>query len=127
MKNKKGITSSQIVRVPKIAIYENSPEARDLDPSLYRIIPSGDIYAELSPVLSGLDSQFTSAYIKEDKSLEGTVLTEPGDIVDLEEVKKISGPTPYYVGNSKKFKITVRVTNSKGLSVKGVNVRKSIV
>lgn len=123
----KNLTSSRIARTPRIAVDENSPEARDLDSSLFRIIPSGKIYPEFDPVLSGFDSQYSTQFTSDDKGEDGTVLNEPGDIIELDEIKKISGPTAYFQGNNKKFKVIMRITNSKGLNVKSVNVRKSIV
>lgn len=123
----KNLTSARIARAPRITVDESSPEARDLDSSLFRIAPSGRVLPEFDPLLSGFDSQFSQVYTSEDKGEDGTVLNEPGDIVELDEIEKISGPTAYFQGNNKKFKIVMRITNSKGLDVKSVNIRKSVV
>lgn len=113
----KDLTNLNVVDVPKFSVAQNSIEATSIDEKYLNIIPS-TINRSL-PLLQTFGS--VESYRIEAGDFE---LDFP-DVPQLDDIQSID-PDIYYEGGVAKAKVTIRIRNSSGKQLKGIDARLEI-
>lgn len=115
--NNKNLTNLNIVDIPKFTVAENSEEANLIAEKYLNIVPS--TIGRALPI----SQSFGSA---EDYIIRTGILdTNVPEVPQLDDVQSID-PDEYFENGIKKAKVTIRIRNSSGQKLKGIDARLEI-
>lgn len=113
----KSLTNLNVVDVPKFAVLENSPEAEIIDAKYLSIFPS-TINRQL-PIYQNFNS--AESY----KITPGEFNFNLPTVPQLDDIQSID-PDIYYEDGVAKAKVTIRIRNSSGRQLKGIDARLEV-
>ena len=115
--NKPLITSLNVIQLPKIAVFADSLEAKIL----------GDQYVNKIYMPTKFPNPISQVYgTAEDYKINiGYSSEELINIPQLDDIESID-PDIYYENGIAKAKVTIRIRNSSGLPLKGIDARQEI-
>ena len=130
--SKTGVTSSG-----RIALYTNSPEATDMDPSLVSYI-QGNSLSPLYLTTADSDTEDISgddAYVVDDSdasessesSEEGSSSTRIRKIPSLSDISIVSNSVVYDATGNPSVSLVFKIKNSSGETLKGMNARVELL
>lgn len=130
--SKTGVTSSG-----RIALYTNSPEATDMDPSLVSYI-QGNSLSPLYLTTADSDTEDISgddAYVVDDSdaskdsesSEEGSSSSRISGVPSLSDISIVSNTVVYDASGNPSVTLVFKVKNSSGETLKGMNARVELV
>lgn len=113
----KGLTNLDIVDVPKFTVAENSIESKSISEKYLNIVPS--TIGRALPISQSFGS--AEDYI----ILPGTFDSNTPLVPQLDDIQSID-PDEYFENGIKKAKVTIRIRNSSGQKLKGIDARLEI-
>lgn len=132
-KAKPRVSSTNITVDAPIVLYENSPEAQDLNPSYVRLIAGNVVGPFLNSYQSsdGLDTgEENGANEDDDSSGDGSDTGETGNGVklapELSDIELVSNEVVYDAAGNPTAKVTFKVKNSSGQDLKAINVKVQV-
>ena len=120
--SKTGVTSGSLV-----ALYANSPERANLDPSQVIIIPGNS----LSPIYGGttnlnydlLDDSYDEADSSSSSTDDPNDTAKPKTVPSNADVEIISNTLVFDAAKNPSTTVVFRIKNSSGTTLKGINAR----
>ena len=137
MKEKIRVSNTGVTSSGRIALYTNSPEATDMDPSLVSYI-QGNSLSPLYLATADLDTEDISpddAFVVESsQSSESSESSEEASssarikrVPSLSDISIVSNTVVYDAAGNPSVTIIFKVKNSSGETLKGMNARVELV
>lgn len=137
MKEKIRVSKTGVTSSGRIALYTNSPEATDMDPSLVSYI-QGNSLSPLYLATADLDTEDISpddAFVVESsQSSESSESSEEASssarikrVPSLSDISIVSNTVVYDAAGNPSVTIIFKVKNSSGETLKGMNARVELV
>ncbi len=137
MKEKIRVSKTGVTSSGRIALYTNSPEATDMDPSLVSYIQGNslsplylttadsdteDISEDDVEIVSSSDSNKSS-----ESSEEGSSSSRIRGVPSLSDISIVSNTVVYDAAGNPSVTLVFKVKNSSGETLKGMNARVELI